>query len=175
MSTPGSPLIIVLMGVAGSGKSTIGARLSKMLGWTFRDADSFHPPANIEKMTQGIPLDDNDRMPWLAAIAQWIDQQLANGQAGIVSCSALKRAYRQQLIGTRSGVRLVYLKGSRRLIGVRLQARKGHFMPASLLKSQFDALEEPLPEENAIVVPVAMSPPRVAATIIQQLGPGTPL
>jgi gluconokinase len=165
-----SPVVVVLMGVAGSGKSTIGTRLSKILGWQFRDADSFHPPANIEKMSRGVPLDDSDRRPWLAAIAAWIDQQLAEGKSAIVSCSALKRAYRDQLIGARGGVQLVYLKGSRRLIGVRLQARKGHFMPASLLKSQFEVLEEPQPDENAIIIPVTLPPPRVAAAIIQRLG-----
>lgn len=167
-----APLVIVLMGVAGCGKSTMGQRLSKLLGWPFRDADSFHPPANIEKMSRGVPLDDNDRLPWLAAIADWIDAQLASGQSGIVSCSALKRKYRQRVIGQRSGVRLVYLRGSKVLIGRRLAARKGHFMPASLLDSQFAALEEPQPDERPLVVSIEASPPRVAETIITKLGVG---
>src|SRR2546421_3821091 len=123
-----SPLVIVLMGVSGSGKSTAGAALSQKLGWPFRDADSFHPPANVEKMSRGTPLTDEDRWPWLAAIAQWVDERCQAGERGIVSCSALKRTYRNRIIGTRSGVRLVYLKGDMALIGRGLQARKHHFM-----------------------------------------------
>jgi carbohydrate kinase (thermoresistant glucokinase family) len=105
------PLVIVLMGVSGSGKSTIGAELSRTLGWPFRDADSFHPPANIAKMSQGMPLTDADRWPWLDAIANWIDDRLARGTPGIVSCSALKEAYRQRIVGSRPRVGLVYLRG----------------------------------------------------------------
>ena len=112
-----SPLVILLMGVSGSGKSTTGTALSQKLGWPFRDADSFHPPANVEKMSRGTPLTDEDRWPWLAAIAQWIDERCQAGERGIVSCSALKRTYRSRIIGTRSGVQLVYLKGDIALIG----------------------------------------------------------
>ena len=111
------PLVIVLMGVSGCGKSTTGAALSQMLGWPFRDADSFHPPANIDKMSRGIPLTDDDRWPWLAAIAQWIDERCQAGERGIVSCSALKRDVSQRIIGARRGVRLVYLQGDMDLIG----------------------------------------------------------
>jgi carbohydrate kinase (thermoresistant glucokinase family) len=164
------PLVIVLMGVSGSGKSTAGAALSRSLGWPFRDADSFHPPQNVEKMSRGVPLTDADRWPWLAAIAQWIDERCAAGEHGIVSCSALKRAYRERVIGARGRVRLVYLKGDKELIGQRLRARKNHFMPASLLDSQFSALEEPSVEESALIVSVAMSPRRVAGTIMDKLG-----
>ena len=164
-----APLLVV-MGVSGSGKSTTGAALAKALGWPFRDADSFHPPANIAKMSQGLPLDDEDRAPWLAAIAGWIEERCENGEPGIVSCSALKRAYRQRIIGERRDVRLVYLRGRKALIGRRLAARKHHFMPASLLDSQFAVLEEPRAEERAVIADVAMSPRRVVRTILAGLG-----
>ena len=163
------PLVLVLMGVSGCGKSTTGARLSKLLGWPFRDADSFHPQANIDKMSKGLPLTDEDRQPWLAAIAQWIDERLAAGECGIVSCSALKRTYRCIIVGERTGVRLVYLKGNMELIGDRLSRRRNHFMPAGLLRSQFDALEEPQGDERALSVPVSLSPRRVVETIMQEL------
>jgi gluconokinase len=164
------PLVIVLMGVSGSGKSTVGAELSRTLSWPFRDADSFHPPANIDKMSRGIPLTDADRTPWLDAIAHWIDDRLASGEPAIVSCSALKRAYRQRIIGARPRVALVYLKGDIGLIAARLAKRSGHFMPPALLASQFEALEEPQPEEHPVVVFVADPPARIAATIIADLG-----
>lgn len=164
-----SPLVIVLMGVAGCGKSTTGAALSEVLDWPFRDADSFHPPANIDKMTRGLPLDDTDRAPWLAAIAQWIDERLATGKPGIVSCSGLKRAYRARIIGTRDGVRLVYLKGEPALIAQRLEARKHHFMPASLLASQLAVLEEPQADERPMIVSVAQAPHQVVEAILRQL------
>ena len=164
------PLVIVLMGVAGCGKSTIGAALSAALGWPFRDADSFHPEANIAKMSRGLPLDDDDRGPWLAAIAGWIDERLEAHAPGIVSCSALKRDYRRRITGARSGVCLVHLAGDIGLIGRRLRARTHHFMPASLLESQFATLEEPDAEERATVVPVAASPDGVVAAILEQLG-----
>jgi carbohydrate kinase (thermoresistant glucokinase family) len=164
------PGVILLMGVAGCGKSTIGKRLSTMLGWPFRDADSFHPPANIAKMSRGVPLTDEDRAPWLAAIAAWIDDRLQVDDPAIVSCSALKRAYREVLIGRRTGVRLVYLQGSFALIGERMSRRKGHFMPIELLRSQFETLEEPAPDEGALVVPIQPLPKVVAAGIVRDLG-----
>jgi len=169
MTADAKPLVLVLMGVSGSGKSTTGARLSKLLGWPFRDADSFHPQANIDKMSKGLPLTDEDRQPWLAAIAQWIDERLAAGECGIVSCSALKRAYRRIIVGERAGVRLVYLKGNMELIGGRLSRRRNHFMPAALLRSQFDALEEPQGDERALSVPISLTPRRVVEAIMQEL------
>jgi gluconokinase len=168
-----SALVIVLMGVSSSGKSTTGARLAKLLDWPFRDADSFHPAANIEKMRAGIALEDSDRWPWLDAIAHWIDQQLSKGQSAIVSCSALKRSYRQRLIGDRRNVRLVFLKGSFELIKKRMQQRRGHFMPLSLLHNQFQVLEEPEADEHAIIVSISAPPQRVARRIIAALGLAT--
>ena len=165
-----APSVLVLMGVAGSGKTTTGLLLAERLGWPFRDADSFHPPENVEKMSQGVPLTDEDRRPWLAAVASWIDDRLAAGERGVVTCSALKRAYRDVLIGPRRGVGLVYLKGDRHLIGERLRRRQGHFMPPELLDSQFAALEEPGPDEHPIVVPVLLRPRTVTAEILDRLG-----
>jgi gluconokinase len=165
-----APLVIVLMGVAGSGKSTTGNALAKALGWPFRDADSFHPAANVEKMKSGQPLTDADRAPWLAAIARWIDARLAAREPGIVSCSALKRAYRQTIIGERRGVELVYLRGDRALIARRLAGRRHHFMPAALLDSQLAILEEPQADERALIVDVALPPRKVTAAILGQLG-----
>lgn len=161
------PRVIVLMGVSGSGKSTIGRRLSRTLGWPFRDADSFHPAANIEKMSKGLPLDDRDRGPWLEAIAAWIDAHRAGATHAIVSCSALKRHYREVVIGRRSDVRLVYLQGSFSLIADRLSRRKDHFMPPALLASQFETLEVPSPEEGALTIPVRLTPKRVVERIIR--------
>jgi carbohydrate kinase (thermoresistant glucokinase family) len=140
-----------------------------MLGWPFRDADSFHPQANIDKMSKGLPLTDEDRQPWLAAIARWIDERLAAGECGIVSCSALKRSYRRVIVGDRPDVRLVYLKGDMALIGDRISRRKNHFMPPALLKTQFDALEEPQADEHALSVPIVLSPRRVVEAIVQEL------
>jgi gluconokinase len=169
-----SPSVLVLMGVSGSGKSTTGALLADRLGWPFRDADSFHPPANIEKMSRGTPLTDEDRAPWLAAIAAWIDERLERGEPGIVSCSALKRGYRDVLLGDRAGVRLVFLKGDKSLIASRMAARLDHFMPPALLDSQFAALEEPGPNERALVVPITPKPSEVVEFVVRELGLARP-
>jgi gluconokinase len=165
-----TPVVIVLMGVSGSGKSTVGAELSQVLGWPFRDADSFHPPANIEKMSRSVPLTDDDRWPWLDAINAWIGERLAHREPGIVSCSALKRAYRARIGARRQGVRLVYLLGSQDMIAARLAARTDHFMPPGLLASQFATLEEPGPEEKALVIGIAMPPRYMATSMIEKLG-----
>jgi gluconokinase len=170
MNEANRPLVIVLMGVSGCGKSTVGGELSRLLGWPFRDADSFHPPANIEKMSRSVPLTDEDRWPWLDAIGGWIDERIARGEPGIVSCSALKRAYRARIGAKRQAVRLVHLLGSQDMIAARLAARTDHFMPPGLLASQFAALEEPGPEERALVVGIAMPPRYMASAIIEKLG-----
>jgi len=167
---PALPSIFVVMGVSGSGKTTIGAQLALRLHWEFADADWFHPPANVEKMHAGIPLDDEDRRPWLEAVARWIDARRHAGQHGVVTCSALKRRYRAVLIGDRADVRLVYLKGEKALIARRIAARHEHFMPASLLQSQFDALEEPGPDERPIVVSVEPLPHEIVAKILAEVG-----
>lgn len=142
------------MGVSGSGKSTIGAALAERLGWRFVDGDELHPAENIAKMHSGHPLDDLDRAPWLAAIAAQIEAWAAAGTPGVVTCSALKRRYRDTIMGGRAGVRLVYLAGTQRLIASRIAARTGHFMPVGLLDSQFAALEPPSEDENPILTPI---------------------
>lgn len=164
------PSVMVVMGVSGSGKSTIASMLAHRLDWSFEDADWFHPPANVEKMQGGVPLTDEDRWPWLRAIAAWIDETRAAGQHGVVACSALKRSYRDILVGGRSDVRIVYLKGERELIARRMAARSGHFMPAGLLDSQFQTLEEPGPDENPIVVSIDARPREIVDAVLSELG-----
>lgn len=165
----GAPAVIVVMGVASSGKTSLGERLAERLGWPFRDADSFHPPANVAKMSSGIPLTDEDRKPWLAAIAAWIDDLRASGGNGIVTCSALKKAYREVIVGKRPDVALVYLRGSRELIGQRMAARQHHFMPPALLDSQFATLEEPGADENPLVVQVEASKEAIVEQVVREL------
>jgi gluconokinase len=163
---------IVVMGVSGAGKSTVGVLVAARLDCPFRDADSFHPAANIEKMSRGEPLTDDDRWPWLRALADWIAEHRAAGTTCVVTCSALKRRYRDLVTaGQRADVRLVYLKGGFDLIAARLAARKGHFMPPALLRSQFDALEEPAADEHALTVPIDGSPEEIAADIVRALQP----
>jgi gluconokinase len=164
------PAFIVVMGVSGSGKSTIGAKLAVSLKWDYEDADSFHPRANVEKMHAGHPLTDEDRWPWLEAIAAWMDEARRKAHQAVIGCSALKRAYRQVLMDDHSDVRLVYLKGSREEIASRLALRHGHFMPASLLDSQFGALEEPGEEERPVVVSIEGTPQDIVDRILAALG-----
>ena len=161
--------VVVVMGVSGSGKTTIAERLAIAMGWPLLEGDAFHPPANVAKMASGTPLTDEDRWPWLRAIATAIDECRSRGANAVVACSALRRAYRDILIGERPDVRLVYLKGSRALIAERLAARKGHFMPPALLESQFRTLEEPGPDENPITVEIGVQPDDVVQTIMERL------
>src|SRR5262245_23109495 len=165
-----SPSVVVMMGVSGCGKSTIASMLAHRLNWIFEEGDWFHPPSNVEKMHAGVPLTDEDRWPWLHGIAAWIDATRRVGNHGTVACSALKRAYRDILVGERTDVRIVYLKGEQDLIARRLAARDGHFMPPSLLDSQFAALEEPQPDEHPIVVSIVPHPREIVEEIVKRLG-----
>jgi gluconokinase len=169
MVTQRAPAVVIVMGVSGSGKSTIGALLAQRLHWEFEDADWFHPTSNVDKMHSGIALTDEDRWPWLRAIAAWIDQTRRAGGHGVIPCSALKRRYRDILIGDRADVRLVYLKGDETLIARRIATRHEHFMPQSLLHSQFEALEEPGADENPIVVSIVPPPREIVAQILSAL------
>jgi gluconokinase len=158
-------MIVIVMGVAGSGKSTIGQLLAQRLGWPFYDGDDFHPPANVEKMRAGIPLTDEDRSDWLSALAALMTEQLRQDQSAVIACSALKQVYRTRL-GSDNAVRFVYLRGSYDLIEARLRERTGHYMPPDLLASQFAALEEP---QDALVVDVHQLPDQIVTEIVGQL------
>jgi carbohydrate kinase (thermoresistant glucokinase family) len=162
---------VLLMGVSGAGKSTIGQQLADRLGWRFAEGDALHPPQNVAKMKSGQPLTDADRAPWLVAVAQAIDAWRRCGERGVVTCSALKQAYRQQIIGDRGDVRLVYLEGQRGLIADRMAARHGHFMPASLLDSQFGTLQVPGPDEDPITVGVDRPVHEIVERIVSGLYP----
>jgi carbohydrate kinase (thermoresistant glucokinase family) len=163
------PSVLVVMGVSGSGKSTIGTQLALQLRWDFEDGDWFHPTRNIDKMHAGMPLTDEDRAPWLIAIADYIDRTRAAGSRAVVACSALRRRYRGVIIGKRPDVQLIYLKGTMELIARRIAVRHEHFMPARLLESQFEALEEPGPDERPIVVSIEPPPREIVARIIETL------
>lgn len=164
-----APKALVVMGVSSSGKSTIANALAKRIGWRFADGDDFHPKANVEKMSAGHALTDDDRWPWLQAIADEIDRVTAEGDRLVIVCSALKRAYRDVLVHGRDDVRIVYLDGSRELIAKRMAARKNHFMPPTLLDSQFKALEIPGPDERPITVSIDDDVDGIVAAIIRQL------
>jgi gluconokinase len=157
--------IIVVMGVASSGKTTVAEALARKLDWPFRDADSFHPPANVAKMSAGTPLGDEDRWPWLEAIVAWMDARHAAGENGIVTCSALKRSYRDKLRTTKAAMQLVHLHGSRDVLAARIAARKAHFMPASLLDSQLATLEMPGADELVHTVSVDREPGEIVAEL----------
>ncbi|GAC1347308.1 MAG: gluconokinase [Acetobacteraceae bacterium] len=163
------PSMFVVMGVSGSGKTTVAALLAGHLGWELGDADDWHTPAAVRKMHGGTPLDDADRWPWLAAIAAWIDATRSTGRHGVLACSALKRAYRDVLIGARADVRLVYLHGEEHLIQDRQAARHNHYMPATLVHSQFEALEEPGADERPIIIDVSPPARQVARQVLDGL------
>jgi len=163
------PVIVIVMGVSGSGKTTVAALLAAALGCQFQEGDDLHPAANVEKMHNGIALTDADRLPWLRKIAEEIDGWRARGESGVLTCSALKRQYRDIIIGNRPDVTLVYLEGSHDLIRRRMAMRHEHFMPLALLDSQFSTLQEPTPDEHPISVNVGGRPADIAAEIVHQL------
>jgi gluconokinase len=165
-----APCALIVMGVSGSGKSTIADKLAERLGWRYEDGDKFHPASNVAKMEAGHPLTDEDRWPWLRAIAAEIDRACKAGDRVVIACSALKRAYRDILVHGRRDVRLVYLKGSQQLIADRLAKRKGHFMPAGLLDSQFATLEPPADSETPVTVSIDASVETIVDDIVHQLG-----
>ncbi|MGL4289762.1 MAG: gluconokinase [Phreatobacter sp.] len=165
----GPPTAIIVMGVSGSGKSTVGARLAGELGWDFRDGDAFHPPANVEKMRSGAPLTDADRWPWLDAIARHVAALEQVGGHVVIACSALKRVYRDRLRAAGSRLRFVYLAGDFSLIDARMTARVDHFMPPSLLQSQFATLEPPEADEHPITVSIATEPDAIVQAIRDRL------
>jgi gluconokinase len=160
-------MFVIVMGVAGSGKSTIGEALARRLGCEFRDGDGFHPPANVAKMRAGTPLDDTDREPWLRAIRAHMDAGQAAGRSGVIACSALRERYRDILGRGLPWVRFVHLHGSRELIADRMKARAGHFMPVTLLDSQFSTLEPPA---DAIVADIAQPPEAIVEDVLHALG-----
>lgn len=168
--TAEAPPIAVIMGVSGSGKTTVARALSQAIGWPFEEGDSLHPKANVEKMSRGEPLTDADRAPWLAAIGRWMDDEAGKGEAAILTCSALKRAYRDQLRDGRPQVRFVFLTGPTDLILERMEQRKGHFMKPQMLDSQLRTLEPPTPDERPIVVDVSQSVAAQVSEIRKSLG-----
>lgn len=160
------PNSLLVMGVAGSGKTAFGRMLAERLGWDFFDADDFHPPENIAKMAAGIPLDDSDREPWLAALANLLDSTLQAGKHPVLACSALKETYRQRLLDGRNETAIIYLKGSYDLISSRIAARQGHYMKPTMLQSQFDILEEP---KNALILDISMPLEAMVQTATEKL------
>lgn len=164
------PVVLVVMGVSGCGKSTVAGLLAGRLGWPLEEGDDLHPQANKDKMAAGHPLNDEDRWPWLTTIADWVDDRLDAQESGLVTCSALKRSYRDILNRRGSGVVFVYLAGSRETIATRLQARQGHFMPSSLLDSQFADLEEPATDEPEVRIDLGPPARVIAQNVIEALG-----
>jgi gluconokinase len=171
--SPDVSVVAVVMGVSGAGKSTIGRRLAERLCWKFKEGDDLHSAENVAKMRSGQPLTDTDRKPWLAAVAAVIDQWRRCGEHGVITCSALRRAYRRQIVGARGDVRLVYLEGSRELIVKRLATRRDHFMPVRLLDTQFATLEPPGPDENPITVDIDGSVDEIIERVVGVLFPST--
>ncbi|NUT52012.1 MAG: gluconokinase [Saccharothrix sp.] len=168
--TTTEPTCVVVMGVSGSGKSTVARLLADRLGWPMAEADEFHPADNIAKMTAGTPLTDADRAPWLAAIRDWITDRAAEGRSTVVTCSALKHAYRDVLRDAGARVRFLFLRGTAEVIGDRMRGRSGHFMPQSLLRSQFDTLEPLRADEDGVAVDVAHEPGVIVDHAVAELG-----
>jgi gluconokinase len=164
-----APHALIVMGVSGSGKTTIGEQLAARIGWRYEDADTFHPAANVAKMSAGQPLTDEDRWPWLRAIADEIDHTSAAGEHVVIGCSALRRVYRDVLVHGRHDIRIIYLQGTQALIAGRLGERKGHFMPPGLLTSQFKTLEPPTPDEHAVTVSIDAPAEIIVDNILRQL------
>jgi gluconokinase len=164
-------MIVIVAGVSGSGKTTVGALLAGRLGWRFADADDFHPAANVAKMRAGVPLTDEDRWPWLRAIAAWMDERIAGNDPAVITCSALKRSYRDLLLDGRPHARMVFLAPDREELARRLAARHGHFFPEQLLGSQFADLELPQPAERVLTVAPAADPEATATSVIALLFP----
>ncbi|MBC3760230.1 gluconokinase [Quadrisphaera oryzae] len=158
------------MGVSGSGKTTVAQLLAQDLGWTFAEADDFHPPANVAKMESGHPLTDEDRWPWLRSLRDWADERAEAGEDAVVTCSALKRSYRDLLRGSRARVRFVHLDGPPELLAQRIGGRTGHFMPSSLLGSQLEALEPLGADEDGAVVSIDATPQECARAAAEALG-----
>jgi gluconokinase len=164
------PVVLVVMGVSGCGKSTVGEQLAARLGWPFEEGDTLHPASNVAKMAAGHALTDDDRWPWLDRVAEWVDGRLDAGGSGVITCSALKRSYRDLIDRRGTGVEFVYLAGTHTEIAAHLAHRTGHFMPASLLDSQFAALEEPADDEPAYRVSIGPDAPIVVQHILDGLG-----
>ena len=164
-----APSVVVVMGVSGCGKSTVGELLAKRLGWCFAEADTFHSMGSVEKMRAGIPLTDEDRWPWLDAMASWIGIERSAGRRCVVTCSALKRAYRDRLAHGRDDIRFVHLAGGYELIAARMATRRHDYMPATLLRSQFDTLEAPGPQE-ALALSIESPPAVLVEQIVEELG-----
>ena len=162
-------MIVVVAGVSGSGKSTVGSLLAGRLGWPFTDADALHPAPNIAKMRAGHPLSDADRRPWLAAVAARMDEYATTGESAVLACSALKRSYREELLAGRPAARMVFLHASREVLEARLRARHGHFFPAALLDTQLADLESPQPAEDVLVVEATTRPDQAVDEIIRRL------
>jgi len=163
------PPAIVVFGVAGAGKTTVGRMLAERLDWAFLDADDLHPAANVEKMRSGVPLGDADRWPWFDAVGAWLDARARERRASVTACSALKRAYRDRLREGRPQLRFVFLAGSEAMIAARLERRTGHYWPASLLSSQFKALEPPAADEGAVVVDIGPPADALVEEIARQV------